>query len=147
MDTDGLQQLDLHGQTLRDRIDYWGDQLRPKEDDHLQIVFQNINRFPRYPNDVKNESLREFIKGTQADIMGMAEMGIFWPWIPTQERLWERTRGWFESQKTIAAYNKCEEKPPITQWGGTSLWSINKAAHHAFESGIDTYGLGHWAWT
>lgn len=79
--------------------------------------------------------------------MGMAEMGIYWPRIPTQDRLWEHTHGWFESQKIIAAYNKREDNPPVNQWGGTSLWSINKAAHHAFEAGADTHGLGQWVWT
>lgn len=32
-------------------------------------------------------------------------------------------------------------------WGGTSIWSINNAAHRAFDSGSDPSGLGRWSWT
>jgi hypothetical protein len=56
--------------------DYWGDKIRPKEEDHLRIVFQNINRFPMYAGDPKNESIWACLKGIQANIIGMAELGL-----------------------------------------------------------------------
>lgn len=33
------------------------------------------------------------------------------------------------------------------QWGGTSLFSINRAAHRTTGKGIDASGLGRWCWT
>jgi formylglycine-generating enzyme required for sulfatase activity len=86
---DGLRQRDLHGNILRNVEDYWGDQIRPKEEHQLRIVFQNINRFPMYASDPKNDSIRAFLKGIQADIVGMAELGICWPKLPTKDRIWE----------------------------------------------------------
>jgi hypothetical protein len=88
------------------------------------------------------------MNGTQADIVGFVEMGLRWHKIPTRDRLWERTRDWFESLKVTAAYNR-HDNNNITaqQWGGTSLWSINNAAHRAIESGSDPYDLGRWSWT
>jgi hypothetical protein len=100
-----------------------------------------------YSNDSKNDSIRAFIKGVQADIVGMAELGICWHRLPTKDRLWERTRGWFESIKITAAYNLKEKKPQQAQWGGTALWSINNAVHRAIDSGHDSHGLGRWSWT
>jgi len=71
------------------------------------------------------------------DIIGMAEMGISWNRIPTKDRLWERTRGWFESVKLAVAHNRQDTTTSNIQWGGTSLWSLNNAAHRAIESGSD----------
>jgi hypothetical protein len=145
---DGLTQQDLHGNTIRNTNDWWGDHFRPKEEHHLRLIFQNINRFPTYRSHPKNDSLREFMKGTQADIVGLVEMGLKWHKLPTRDRLWERTRGWFESLKITAAYNRHDSDDlSIQQWGGTSLWSINNAAHRAIDSGSDPYDLGRWSWT
>lgn len=138
---DGYLQRDLHGRIQRNPEEFWGDRIRPKEENHLRIAFQNINRFPMYASDPKNDSIRAFVKGINADIVGMAEMGICWHRLPTKERIWERTRGWFETLKTSVGYNKKEKKPNTVQWGGTSIWSINNAAHRATESGSDPLGL------
>jgi hypothetical protein len=45
------------------------------------------------------------------------------------------------------AYYKAFQAASPTQYGGVSLWSINKAAHRVTTSGQDTTGLGRWAWT
>lgn len=145
--TDGYRQRDLHGSIQRNPEDFWGDRISPKEEHHLRIVFQNINRFPMHSNDPKNQSIRAFIKGVQADVIGMVELGICWSQLPTKDRIWERTRGWFESIKTVTAYNQKEASPNKAQWGGTSVWSIDNAVHRAIESGSDTIGLGRWSWT
>jgi hypothetical protein len=100
-----------------------------------------------HSNDPKNQSIRAFIKGVQADVIGMVELGICWSQLPTKDRIWERTRGWFESIKTVTAYNQKEASPNKAQWGGTSVWSIDNAVHRAIESGSDTLGLGRWSWT
>jgi hypothetical protein len=145
--TDTFHQRDLHGNILRNMEDYWGDLIRPKEENHLRVVFQNINRFPMYSSDPKNETIRAFLKGIQADIVGMVELGICWHQLPMKDRLWERTRGWFEAIKLSLAYNKKEPLSQPVQWGGTAVWSINKAVHRAIESGEDASGLGRWTWT
>jgi hypothetical protein len=86
-----------------------------------------------HATDPKNDSIRAFIKGTNTDIVGMAEMGICWHRLPTKDRIWERTRGWFETMKTVMGYNRQEQKPKPVQWGGTAMWSLNNAAHRATE--------------
>ena len=87
------------------------------------------------------------LKGIQANIVGMAELGLRWHKIPTKDRLWERTHGWFESIKVAVAYNQHKDHKQTVQWGGTSIWSINNAIHRAIESGADLSGLGRWSWT
>jgi hypothetical protein len=42
-----------------------------------------------FKNDSENDSIREFINGTQADIIDMVEMGICWNQLPMKDRLWE----------------------------------------------------------
>jgi hypothetical protein len=122
--------------------DYWGDPIRPKEDNHLHVVFPNINRFPMSASNPKNDTIRACLKGLQADIVGMVEMGINWHKHPTRDHLWEHTRDWFEANKISVAYNKNKAIPQPVQWGGTSVWSINKAVHRAIDSGRDPSGLG-----
>ena len=60
---DSLRQRTLNGTILRNPSDYWGDQIRPKEEHQLRIIFQNINRFPLSSQDPKNDSIRAFLKG------------------------------------------------------------------------------------
>jgi hypothetical protein len=79
---DTYQQRNLHGNILRNREDYWGNPIHPKEDNHLRVVFQNINQFPMNASDPKNETIRACLKGIQANIMGMVEMGISWHKLP-----------------------------------------------------------------
>jgi hypothetical protein len=122
--------------------EYWGDRIRPKEEYHLRILFQNINRFPMYSGDSKNKLIRACLKGIQANIFGLAELGLKWHKIPTKDRLWERTHGWLESIKVAVAYNQHEDHHQTVQWGGTSIWSIDNAVHRAIESGADLLGLG-----
>jgi hypothetical protein len=100
-----------------------------------------------YVSNPKNETIRACLKGIQANIMGMVEMGISWHKLRMQDRLWECTRDWFEAIKISVAYNKTEAIQQPVQWGGTSVWSINQAVHRAIDSGLDSSGLGHWAWT
>jgi hypothetical protein len=101
-----------------------------------------------HATDPKNDSIRVFIKGTNADIVGLAEMGICWHRLPTKYQIvWERTRGWFETLKTVVGYNQQEKKPKPVQWGGMAIWSINNTAHRATESGCNPLGLGRWSWT
>lgn len=56
-------------------------------------------------------------------------------------------RGWFELIEIMMAYNKKKLLPQPVQWGGTTVWSINKAIHRAIDSGEDLSGIGQWTWT
>lgn len=38
-----FRQWYLQGTILRSMENYWGNQIHPKEENHLQVVFQNIN--------------------------------------------------------------------------------------------------------
>ncbi len=53
------------------------------------------------------------------------------------------------SQKweTMAAHNNNNKNNSTKQWGGVSLFSINKGANHAFKSGSNPTKLGRWVWT
>jgi hypothetical protein len=96
----------------------------------------------------KNCALQVFVSRHRFDAFGLAECNLFWKKMAISDRLPERTRGWWESiHLSTASYEKYPA-PTASQYGGVSLWSLNKAAHRVASSGQqDLSGLGRWAWT
>jgi hypothetical protein len=81
------------------------------------------------------------------DIFGIAETNIDWRTVPEQDRLYSRTREWWESSHL--SISSTTATPPVDrrQWGGNAIFSIDKAAHRVIEKGSDPLKLGRWCWT
>ena len=108
--------------------------------------FANIGTYPlQHAN--REYNLRDFIKHHQFDVFGLAELNVHWKNVSAHQRLHERTRGWFESLHLNTAYWQGFHTNGVSQYGGTSLWSINQGAHRVESSGKDFRGLGRWVWT
>jgi Reverse transcriptase (RNA-dependent DNA polymerase) len=127
--------------------DYFGDQITKKDSNMLRIGFQNVGGFTLNKNKLKDNNIRYGIQKWEFDIFGFAEMNIDWRLQKEHDKLYYRTKGWFESLHLSYA-NNCTSSPLAPhQWGGTALFSINKAAHRVIDKGCDKSKLGRWCWT
>ncbi len=109
----------------------------------LRIGFININGIPSSAHHPKNKELLNSINSTKLSIIGLAETNRCWHKMRIQDKWQERTRGWWETQRTALSYNtKDNELATEFQPGGTALISINKAAHRILETGNDSAKLG-----
>jgi hypothetical protein len=111
------------------------------------VGFQNIGGFTLDNSTFKDYLLREGINTFQLDILGMAETNMDWQLVEEDKKLYNRTRGWWESMHFSYTYNITGPLILRQQWGGTALFSINKAAHRVVEKGMDESKLGRWFWT
>jgi hypothetical protein len=113
----------------------------------FRVGFWNCGGFPQFNSNAKNTAIRSWINDNKFDVIGFSECNIHWKLLPPDQRLHERTFGWFETRHIATAY--CMEWPETSpyQVGGVSLWSINKGAHHVISSGTDPSQMGRWCWT
>lgn len=113
----------------------------------LRIGLLNHGGFPPEAAHGKNHDIREFVSKHGFDVVGLTENNLNWQKVPVQNRLHERTRGWFEALHLTTAYYQAFNGISEFLPGGVSLWSMKQAAHRVMESGRDATGLGRWVWT
>ena len=107
----------------------WGDGRPTESEDCLRIGFWNCGGLPLQNNDAKNRMIREWISQHNFDIVGLSECNVHWKNVPADQRLPERTLGWFETLHLSLAYMESWVRSTAYQVGGVLLWSINKGAH------------------
>jgi len=61
-------------------------------------------------------------------------------------RCYHRTRGWWEALHFSHSFNCTFPLTTRQQWGGTALFSINKAAHQVADCRIDESKIRRWSW-
>ena len=129
-----------HGQ------DWYGHEIDEKDDSSLRFLHININNIPESIHAPKNQQLFQAINNSQADIVGMTEIGRCWHLLKENEKWNERVKGWWENSKSTIAYNTKDVAPTKYQPGGNILCSIGRPCHRNISSGVDTTGLGRWSW-
>jgi hypothetical protein len=77
----------------------------------------------------------------------MAETNLDWRMVKEEDRLYLRTKEWWESTHLRFSHNRTSPPLNVKQWGGTALFSLNQAAHCVVEKGSDNSQLGRWCWT
>lgn len=128
-------------------IDRFGSAIPTKGDHTLRIGFQNIGGFSVLPNSLKDDTIHSGLKLYKFDIFGMVETNIDWRLVPEHKRLQFCTRDWWQSLHISYSLN-CTDTPICkVQYGGTALFSCDKAAHRVISKGIDPSPLGRWCWT
>ena len=130
------QELNRHdGSTVGDKE--WG-----KLDGTLRFAFQNINGFNFDKEKVKYKRVYNFMDKFEIDAMGIAESNTYWPLLNTRERLWDKTKGWFEGIHLNTGFNKTEKKiSKRYQPGGVASLTKNKLAYKFLSKGIDQSNL------
>jgi len=99
------------------------------------------------PGKLKEDNIRLGIKKWDFDIFGIAEINLDWRVLNEQERLPHRTKEWWEHQHISWAHNRNLPPRQARQYGGTALFSVNKAALRVIGKGQDQTNLGRWSWT
>ena len=118
-----------------------------KQDGVLRFAFQNINGFG-LGTQTKDIQIFQFMADRDIDMMGMAEGNINWQKMGPTERLWDRTRGWFENRSLNCAHNTTEPRlSSRSQPGGVASMATNAFSTKVEGSGKDPTGLGRWIWT
>jgi hypothetical protein len=77
----------------------------------------------------------------------MAEVNIDWSLMPEQDWFPSRTKEWWTQQHVSWAHNRTLEPRQQWQYGGTAIFSVDKASYRATEKGADETNLGRWVWT
>jgi hypothetical protein len=80
-------------------------------------------------------------------MVGFAEMNIDWRLVPEEAKLYYRTKEWWESVHISYNYNNRTNPNLVKQFGGTAVFSLNKAVHRVESKGGDPLNLGRWSWT
>jgi hypothetical protein len=96
---------------------------------------------------LKNELIQQGITKWDFDIFGCAKTNIDWRLSKEEEKLFFRTKGWWESLHLNYSNNITLQPSTHRKFGGTALFSINKASHRVVEKGKDNSNLGRWVWT
>ena len=90
--------------------------------------------------------LEECIKKLDVDFMGMAETGVCWRLLPSEDRLWERVKNWFNDRRIVYGYNVKDPLAQRSQYGGTAIVGVNSMVTKIQSSGRDPRDLGRWCW-
>jgi hypothetical protein len=129
------------------KSDQFGDDIPLKPKKTLRIGFQNIGGFPVQQSDIKNDYIRIGISNWDFDIFGIAETNLDWRFVMEENKLWARTREWWEHLHISQSHNTTFPATTDKQFGGTALFTINDIAHRVVAKGYDDSRLGRWSWT
>ena len=123
----------------------WIDDKKP--DGVIRILWENVNSLKVItdPNLARVRCLDEMRKRLQADIFGMCETNCAWGIAPA-DRQFQLLFGPGEDRKSRAAYNRNDEFPPKSQYGGTALIAFGRLTGFYGGSGEDETKLGRWSW-
>ena len=78
--------------------------------------------------------------------MGMAETGVCWRLLPSEDRLWEQVKHWFNDRRIVYGYNIKDPLAQRSQYGGTAIVGVNSMVTKIQSSGRDPRDLGRWCW-
>jgi len=95
----------------------------------------------------KNDNIQRFVNSAEVDVLLTTENNVAWHKLTAQNRLNERTRGWWESLQVTTAHNMTDHHTAAYQPGGVGVFSINRMAHRVHSVGSDPSGLGRYCWT
>jgi hypothetical protein len=91
--------------------------------------------------------LRKGINVYNFDVFGVAETNVDWRLLGEQDRLYMRTKEWWETCHLNFTHNRVSPPLDKRQWGGSALFSLNQVAHRVVDKGWDPTNMGRWCWT
>jgi hypothetical protein len=133
--------------THEDYGDIFGDFITRKEENILRIGFQNIGGFPIDRGKHKEGIIRKGITRWEFDVFGLAETNVDWRIVREEDKLYFRTKEWWESLHLSWTHNSTQKPITARQFGGTAIFSMGPAAHRVVDKGADPSNLGRWTWT
>jgi hypothetical protein len=124
----------------------WGDQIDMKKTKTIRIGLANIGGIPINHKKIKNKRIMTFLKTLKFDVFGIPEVNLHWKLLPSDSQLSQRTTPWFTDIKASTAYYEDFQVSGPKQYGGTTQWALESAAHRITATGQDKTGLGRWVW-
>ncbi len=126
----------------------FGDVQQAKRDNILRVGFQNIHNLPVDCRTSKSRQLVDYVVQKDYDCFMMAEIGLNWTKISSNDRWFERISGKFRTSRSVFAHNATElHHSKVLQPGGVGLISTDDVTHRITATGTDLTGLGCWCWT
>ena len=140
------QQTTMHGANLDfDDTESFGDVQQAKRDNILRVGFQNIHNLPADCRTSKSRQLVDYVVQKDYDCFMMAEIGLNWTKISSNDRWFERISGKFRTSRSVFAHNATElHNSKVLQPGGVGLMSTDDVTHRIRATGNDPTGLGRW---
>ena len=131
----------LRGQKGSAISDHFGDNISKKYNNTLCIGYLNIGGLNATSHSYKGNRLQKGITAFDFDIFWLRETNLDWRSIPAQDKLYTRTKEWWEAAHISYGHNRMQ--PPTTrqQWRGRALLSINKATHQVISKGVAPWPL------
>ena len=116
-------------------------------DSDWRILCINVNNFPAERNGfekAKFDLLKTTMAASDADIIGMSEVGRNEYNMELENRPTTKIKEWFENGTATATWNH----DSITSYepGGTMIITRDKSTAHTIKRGTDERRLGRWAW-
>jgi endonuclease/exonuclease/phosphatase family metal-dependent hydrolase len=143
-----LQQTTLFGKNLEKAdLEVFGDSLKAKESNNFRVISQNIQKLPESACTERSRRVTSTISSTEADVLLMNEVSLYWPKVGITDKWFERVIGKFRAHRALFGYNTNEHNDTETlQYGGVGIVAVDEAVNRARESGKDPSGLGRWIW-
>ena len=85
--------------------EWWGHRRSVVSELDFRIGMVNVGGLP--VDDTSNTKMKEihlYVSKLNVDVIGLSECNVSWRNLPVQDRLQERTRGWWESIQINSAY-------------------------------------------
>lgn len=102
------------------------------------------------PSDIrsnnKHRNFFDLINGTECDVACFSEHGLNFSKLPKDGQWKERIAGQWELSRHRLAWNIHDHSGTKKVFGGTGISSIGSMALKMCDTGVDTSGLGRWAW-
>ena len=118
-----------------------------QRDSDWRIMCVNINNFPSERNGfekMKRDLLKAAMISSEADVIGVSEMGRNENNMDIDNRPSAIMRDWFENGMAMSAWNK--DSISTYEPGGTMILSRDRSTAHTIKRGTDSRDLGRWVW-
>jgi hypothetical protein len=112
---------------------------------HLRFGFWNCGGFPIHAGDTKDHEICQALLRYKFDLIGLAETYIAWHLLPPNQRIRERTWGWFQKLSVSSSY--ASKFPAVSPFlvGGTATFALNNSVHRVVSMDSDSSGMGRWS--
>jgi hypothetical protein len=97
--------------------------------------------------DIKEDYIKLGLSNWDVDIFGIAETNLDWRLLKEEDKLWARTREWWEHLYISFSYNCTFPALQEKQFGGTATFTVNDITHRVVDKGRDATQLGRWSWS
>ena len=140
--------LDEHLQNLPSG-DQFGDNPARPNPEWTRVSFQNVQGVPDRTTDDKQRQISAWLIRECVSISLMAETNRYWPSVPRDHQWRERLRKDFPTghfSSTSCNTKQTRVSTSTHQRGGCITSLLGSVAHGARTSGVDSSGLGRYAW-